>query len=243
MRVILMFTMIISAVFVPALHPSVAARDLSDQARSVLTKLSESSGGTLEVKWDENTGTPAVLAGRLSRPSKHTPQWIAYEFLNQTKTLYGLKNPNKDMEVVEVDQSSGSMIRVRFQRLLFGVPVWGDGLTIKMDKQGVITLVEGRIYPYLEKKLFNRQMHPSLSANKAAKVAMASVQGAGTIADEPKVESYYLPTRPGTPLVYVVTLHFRAPEYGVRRIFVHGLTGRVIDQKTETVIGSFAQSK
>ncbi|MDF2963501.1 MAG: hypothetical protein K0S39_5236 [Paenibacillus sp.] len=237
MRAGVLLTVLLTTVWLTLSSSSPAAAGIPDQARLELQKLEESSGGAVEVQWDKTTGTPSLLAGHLSKPSKHSPQWIAGEFVKSTKKLYGLNNPAINLKIIDVEHSSDSLTRVRFQHLLFGRPVWGDGLTIAMDKQGVIKRVEGRITPNLEKRHNNRPMHAALSKKKAIETAAAAVKVKGSYMEVSDAQLYYLPARPGTPLVYVITLKGSEPENGTRHIFIHGLTGRVIEQIKENGSG------
>ena len=95
-------------------------------------------------------------------------------------------------------------LSVHLQHLLLNTPVWEDWLVIEMNLDGGIRQIEGTIHPYLEKQLFNRPMIPAISEKQAIKIAVASVHG--DLVNEPKAALYYLSTRPGTPLIYVVNL-------------------------------------
>lgn len=189
--------------------------------------LAKKSGGTLEVVWNDQINTPYLLTGTLSRPSRHSPEWITYEFLKQMKSIYGLRNPHRDIKVIEVERTN-NMIHVRLQRLLFGTPVWGDWLVVHVDIHGVIRRVEGTIHPNLEKQLFNRPMHPAFSKKKAIEKARSAVKG--KLAIEPSVETYYLTSLPGTPLIYVVHLQYHSPNRRTTTM-IHSLSGRIIEHK------------
>lgn len=208
--------------------PLHAAADTGIESNTILKRLAEESNGTLEVGWNEHTKTPSLLTGRLSKPSKHSPQWIAYEFLNKTKKLYGLSNPSTDMRIEEITEHP-DVIQVRMQHLLYKAPVWGDKLTVDITREGVIRRVEGRIYPDLKKKTFHRPMYAAISEKKAIAAALSFIKEQGIGQEVTKVQAYYLPSRSGIPLIYAVTL--RNSEYKVNDILVHSLTGRVIDQQ------------
>ncbi len=80
-----------------------ASEEVPKDAKRALHRLKKESGDTLTVHWDPKANTPSLLAGNLSKPSKHSPQWIAYEFLNQNKAVYGLSNARTDMKATEVN--------------------------------------------------------------------------------------------------------------------------------------------
>ncbi|RCW43027.1 hypothetical protein [Paenibacillus prosopidis] len=229
MRLILI--MLVATIFSSPINSSAAAEDLTGAAKRVLQKLKRESGDTFTIQWNKNTNTPSLLEGHFSKPSKHTPQWIAFEFLDKTKALYGLKNPRRDMQVTEVSRSSDNMIQVRLQRFLYNTPVWKDELVIQINKQGIVRRVMGRVHPNLENKTFNRSMHAAFSKEKAISIALSFAKVDRAQLEEPVVEVYYLPSRAGTPLIYVVNLKSRESDNEYQKVFIHSLTGRVIEQQ------------
>ncbi|KIL35533.1 hypothetical protein SD71_12795 [Cohnella kolymensis] len=222
---VLLFSLFMIISLFTSTNPFVTASEL-DNNSAALQRLAKNSGGTLKVIWNEQTNTPSILTGTLSVPSMHSPQWIAYEFLKQAKSIYGLHNPERDMKIIDIERSQDK-INVRLQHLLFETPVWGNCLVIDMDIDGVIRRVEGTVHPNLEKQLFNRPMHAAITKNEAIATAKATTQG--QLANEPTVYSYYLPSRTGTPLIYVVQLQYSNPEIATTTL-IHSLTGRVLEQ-------------
>jgi len=222
---LLIAILIIYVQLVGSLSSTAAAHELPSKITAKLKQLDKSSGGSLEIYWNNLTNTPAKLTGRLSQPSKHTPEWIAYGFLSKWRVLYGLKNPNSAMMVIKVERYSDSSY-VYFQHLLFQTPVWEDGLVVEISHEGVIERVEGTIHPHLEKQLFNKPMHPGITKKQAIKKAIARMQEFPIM--EPSLESYYLSSRSGTPLIYVIKLYYSNPNREITT-FVHALTGRIIE--------------
>ncbi|WP_133257572.1 hypothetical protein [Paenibacillus montanisoli] len=196
--------------------------------QKALQKLEKSR--VAQLKWNEETDTPNLLTGSFSRPSNHSPAWIAYEFLNKYKALYGLQNPVRDMKVIKVEYNPDRTF-IHFQHLLFQIPVWGDKLIFEIGKDGVIRRVEGTIYPDLEKIHFNRPMHAAISEKQAVSKALASIGIHNLRITMPDCQAYYLPTRKGTPLIYVVKVRLSEQENSVKLLFIHSLTGKTIDEK------------
>lgn len=201
---------------------------ITPKAKSVIKKLDQTSDGIMKIKWNSETDTPSRITGRLSKPSKHSPQWIAYTFISESKALYGLSNPVKDMQIKQIDTVANGSTRVQMQRYLFDLPVLGDVLTIEMDKQGVIVRVEGTIYPDLEKKKFHRPMYPAITETEAIKKALKSLPPHESIHEPPLAELYYLPSRPGIPLVYLITLQKNGVNSWTRHILVHAVMGHIV---------------
>jgi len=198
----------------------------SVKPKSGVDRLFRESGSTLEMEWNESTQTPAVLAGMLTKPSDHTPEWIAVSFVQRNKKLYGLRYPEQDMRIVDVVKNPDATAVVRFQLVLYDTPVWGDGLTVFVNEEGVIRRVEGRMHYDLRKATFHRDKQAVISEQKAVAAAKASLPNDGSSVRATAVSSYYLPTRPGCPLIYVVTLRYI--DEREERVMIHASFNKVI---------------
>ncbi|MDF2715782.1 MAG: hypothetical protein K0R28_2707 [Paenibacillus sp.] len=64
---------------VPTIEETVTA-DRLKAAEKAVERLQTESNGTLTIEWNEITGTPGMLSGYLTKPSNHSPQWIAIDF-------------------------------------------------------------------------------------------------------------------------------------------------------------------
>jgi Zn-dependent metalloprotease len=204
-----------------------ASSEPDRKAAQALKKLAVESGGTLTYRLNAQTSTPSLVEGTLTKPSRHTPAWIAGTFAERYKALYGLRNPRANLRLSETGRSQDGKAFVRMEHLLFGTPVYGDSLMFTIDKQGIVRRVEGRIYPHLEKKRFNRPLHAAISPRKAERTAAAAVAGQGEPVDKPAVRLYYLPSRPGMPLVYCVTLPY--PDKS-ETVMIHAVMGHVLER-------------
>lgn len=226
------FTAVIVAASLLFAGPRFAAAmpDLSFKAETALKRLHETSGGTISIRWNEGAGTPYSIQGRLSMPSRHTPPWIAYSFMNEVRALYGIISPERDLKITQIRQTPTGSVLVGLQRYLFGTPVLGDSLMIEIGEDGVVRGVEGTIHPNLEKNKIHQSIKPAFTEKQAVRIALASLPSGHTIAGEPSVQLYYLPARKGTPLVYMVsaTLEAKSGPDISRRIFVHSTMGHIV---------------
>ncbi|MCC3374391.1 hypothetical protein [Cohnella sp. REN36] len=202
-----------------------AAESIPQDARAALKRLERISGAPVKLRWNEETGTPALVAGELSGPSNHSPSWIAYTYFERTKRLYGLRQPRQDLVVTGFRVEDG-VSHIRLERLVYRTPVWGDGVELEIGPKGVLQRVEGVIHPGLERKLFYRAQHPAIGERQAAEQAAAATGEAPADLGRPKL--YYLADRPGTPLVYAVPYGVRADGSAEGHVLVHALTGRAI---------------
>jgi Zn-dependent metalloprotease len=183
------------------------------------------------ISWNEAIGTPSLMTGALSKPSKHSSGWIAYEFVTAHKKLYGLRNPKQDLKIINTTKSDSGKAIITFQHFLFGTPVWGDVLTITIDSSGVIRRAEGTIHPNLEKRLFHRAHHAAVTPRKALSIAMKQSLPANC-SFKPEVQAYYYPRQSGVPLVYAVSLCANDP-HNQSHTLIHSLSGRIIAQPSE----------
>ncbi len=227
-RMFICSLLITTALFLPVTSYAHAG-EIPPEAQTVLQRLTKESKGTLDIRWNEETATPARMTGSLTAPSRHTPEWIAFTFLNSTKALYGLNRPYHEVKLAKVERPLPDTVQLHFQHLLFNTPVWGDGLVVEIDSSGVVRQVKGTIHPNLAKQLFNRPMHAALTPQQAVDKVLAASRSRQPFVRQPEVASYYLPTEKGTPLVYVVTLHTDEADSGSKQVLVHSLSGRIIE--------------
>nr|WP_240421776.1 hypothetical protein [Paenibacillus periandrae] len=204
------------------------ANEIPPMAEKVLQEFAQNNGQLTEVSWNNETQTPALLRGQFTQPSHHSLIWIAYESINRLKSLYGLSNAQRDLKVIEIGDSTLNNRFVRFQHMLFKTPVWGDELVVEIDHKGIAHKIYGTIHPKLNQKLFNRPMIAAVSENQAIRIALGSLAESLSSISHTEATKYYLPTRKGIPLVYVIKIQFNDPELKEQTILVHALTGNVV---------------
>ncbi|MFD0716490.1 hypothetical protein [Paenibacillus sp. GCM10027626] len=214
----------------PNLASAHSSPELDRKAKDELQALARSSGATFRISWNEQTGTPSAISGRLTSVSRHTTEWIATQFIARNKHLFGLKSPEKNMKIKAVKALPGGTRTVHLERYLFDTPVYGDYIKLTIDVQGVVTAVESLIYPQLEKQLFNRPAHSVLSSEQAIRKAQAQLSPAqmAQLQQQPTARLYYLPFRAGLPLVYEVTFLHRNQLFA-ERMWIHAVMGHSLD--------------
>ncbi|SDX71952.1 hypothetical protein [Paenibacillus sp. CF384] len=197
-------------------------------ATQSITKKLGLKNNEIAIHWNDKLGTPSLLQGSLSSPSGHSPQWIAYGFLNKLRSTYGLRDPKRDLQIVDLERTADLNTNLKLQQMLFNTPVYGATLTVRIDHSGIVRLVEGTIYPHLERTLFNRATHPVLSPKQAKQIALQhQTDKDAYVRQEPDVRLYYYPLRGGTQLIYEVTFQ-PADSAELARTKVHALMGHVI---------------
>ncbi|MNQ67165.1 hypothetical protein D3C85_816750 [compost metagenome] len=223
-----MFTwnlVLLMSVSLSNLFPITQDIEISKQSQRILESIRSESDNTLQIKWNTVTRTPELLTGNLTKPSAHSPGWIANRYLEKIKPLYGLKHVESDLKISTIEKST-TFTKVILQRQLFRNPVCGDQLVVELDESGVVRRIHGTIHANLKEKRLSRPMYPAVSIEEAKRIAITHDASLRTSKPIHEV-SCYLPNRSGVPLVHVLTYEI---EGRTVPITIHSLTGRVIEK-------------
>jgi Zn-dependent metalloprotease len=234
MRNVVPLVLMLALILGPSLaaaKPAHTPPEIPTKAKSAIHRLNHISNGDLEIEWNAVTGTPSKITGTLARPSSHSPEWIAYSFLQPTRALYGLSNPKRDLPVDRIEPRGSGSVRVHLKRTLYGLPVFGNSLAIDIDQRGVVRQVEGAIHPHLERRIFHRPAQPAVTESEAMITALQSMPQYNAAGILPSIQLGYDPTRHGMPLVYAIT--FERTEdgggYATETVYVHAAMGHIIN--------------
>ena len=134
----------------------------------------------LAVRWDARSGIPTFLsaanpADRLAyQPTAAeigNPVAIARGFLDQNRSLFGLRSAVEDLHLlrVEPDPQQG-YAHIRFDQRYAGLPVFGRQLVVHLDPTGQVVAVNGEFAPILQ-----LATKPTISAAQADTAALANL--------------------------------------------------------------------
>jgi len=137
----------------------------------------EEAGGDLEAYWDEATGVPRFLSGRIPSPPGPDAEAIARGFLRRYKNLYKMRDPDAELSTLRVATDRIGMDHVRFQQVYQGLPVFGAQMITHLRGKE-ITSVNGAYIPEIEVSV-----EPALSGEEAIEIAK------GDLGDEEAVLS------------------------------------------------------
>lgn len=112
---------------------------------------------------------------------------------------------------------NASSIMVDLQRQLLQKSVCGDQLFVELDQSGIVQRIEGTVHTGLEEKRLGR------GCERVVLTYDDSVKKSKSV----NIESCYLPTRVGIPLVHVITYE---KEGQLVSVMIHSLTGKVISE-------------
>lgn len=191
------------------------------------------------IQYGENK-TPTHIKGKnLSSNLDHDPDFvalkknglyteIAYKFLESRKNFLKIDSPRLEFERIREDIDELQFKHVRFQQVINGIPIWGHELTVHLNKDNQIYLVNG----YYEPTLKNIDITPVFSEQGVIQCAIkaASVEEGGWKAEQ--AEKYiFMADRQAPRLAYRITL-FR----GVARefYFIDAIDGKVLHRISGT---------
>ncbi|MCX7571753.1 hypothetical protein OS242_17555 [Tumebacillus sp. DT12] len=200
---------------------------LSPNEHRQLRQITELSGGTISIQWDQERGTPRSISGRLSKPLKGEPLDMAYTFLGTVKELYHVEAPRKSFRLRKVSKDELGMTHIRLAHIARDIPVWGDEIIIHIDKNGVVRSVNGQFTPKIEANS-EQFTAAKIDAAKAIQNALADVKVEKPDAP-PTAMLYYFPhpTPDSVTLTYIVTiLDQSAPAEW--KVFVDAVSGDVV---------------
>ncbi|MFD2169171.1 hypothetical protein [Tumebacillus lipolyticus] len=215
------------AMLLNPLSASAEQEKLSASEHRQLQELTQQSGGTLQIQWDQKRGTPSYISGTLSKPLRGEPIQQALKFLDSIKALYHFDSAKKTFQLKSVHTDELGMKHVRLTHICNSIPVWGDELIVHIDKNGVVRSVNGEFTPDLTKNT-ERLRQPKLNSDDAIKRALEDVLPK-QVEGKPTAALYYFPyPEPDVvTLAYVVTiLDMSVPAEW--KVFVDAISGDVV---------------
>ncbi|TCP54612.1 peptidase YpeB-like protein [Tumebacillus sp. BK434] len=215
------------AVVLTPLTASANPDKMSKGEHRQLQDLTEKSGGTIQIRWDEQHGTPSFISGKLSKPLKGEPMEQALKFMDTVKALYHFDSAKKTFRLRKVQKDELGMTHVRLAHICNNIPVWGDELIVHIDKDGVVRSVNGEFTPDLSKNT-ERIQQPQLNSDTAIEKALADVKPKQQDG-KPTAALFYFPyPEPDVvTLVYVVTIRDMSVP-AEWKVFVDAMSGDVV---------------
>lgn len=153
---------------------------LSPEQRGALAQLDERSGGGVDLRVRPETGTLRFLsipatpdANQISTLSKTQAASAAYDFMSTNRGLLLLSDPSSEMHLVRVERDDLNHTHLRFSQRYQGVEVWPSELSVHLNAQGRVEMLDGAYVP-TPKDLPTK---PALQQIRAVTAARASVPG------------------------------------------------------------------
>ncbi|WML50417.1 M4 family metallopeptidase [Neobacillus sp. PS3-34] len=198
----------------------VGASAFADSSKSPQTK-----------KFNQSTGTPDFVAGKLTSPSAKSAKDIVLDYLEKNKAEYKLGSQSAYNSFIvkskEADQLGGEVVRL--QQVYEGVPVWGSTQAARVDENGVLEAVSGLVAPDLDKKGL-KSFAKSQTQKQAIETAESDLGFKPEYEQAPTSELVVYPTGDKAIYAYHVNLNFLSPEPGNYNYFIDASTGKVVNK-------------
>jgi len=200
-----------------------------DQIKAL--KVLERAHHVESVSWNEETGTPRYIHGRLSPPSSE-PASSVHGFLASYGEIYGI-GARGGYRIQSRQEDSRGNVHLRVERVHRGVRVYPSRLTVTLNAAGVITRIKAR-WPY--QLALPPVVKASVDLEKALGAAAAARKGdkALGVAVQPSLE--YRAIQKGgkwsAELVWNIVASFgRAPH--TEGFLVSATTGKILVRYTD----------
>lgn len=94
-----------------------------DSARGqAAAQFQQEHGPDWQISWHKKTGTPATLMNGTARGYAGPPEQAGRAFLKAHKTLFGIENVARELEVASRDRSDNGSGRVQYRQVYKGLP-------------------------------------------------------------------------------------------------------------------------
>jgi len=163
--------------------------------------------------------------------------------LNEYRSELGIATPNNEFTLIDATTDALGQQHVRMEQTYAGLPLWGRDLSVHIDPEGSVYLINGRIEPTLTDATMGPTT-PALSAEGALAAVVADMQARGRWApvagnaarllqiDPPTVRAVLYPNERGeVRLAWEVTCHPNLAEH-----YLH-----IIDAATGTILKRIGQ--
>jgi len=216
--------------------PAPAAAQPAASQQDAIRLLRERAGEDVEVHLRPGNQTVMQIRGRvLERAARAVAkaseqaraEQTARSFLRANRALLRLDDPDRDLKLDTQQRDATGERHLRFAQVYQGLPVWPAGLSVHLDAQGNVRLVDGAYVPTPA----GVAVKPTLTADEATQRAKASVpDGDSAAAAAPELIVF-------APLQQEARLAWRLDvSVGILhawRIVVDALDGRVLSRVTQ----------
>lgn len=197
---------------------------LPELVRSAYQRFSSAAkaakAGELEVEGDPESGVLRKIRGALTPPSERRPSEIAGRFLRDHGDLFSLKK-GLDLDL-ESEKESPAGYHVRFKQLYGNIPVYGSQVSVHLDLDGRVRVVNNRYRP-----IAKAPVGENISEKAAVNIARNRIRIQELRGDISSSQLIY-PRKDRTYLIWQVTIPATDP-LGDWEVLVDATTGEVLE--------------
>ena len=137
---------------VPAVNPENSGSKSSlvlrtpDTGKEKAIGTSLAGGQMADVRWDQDTGTPAFVTGSITPPARANAVDSTLAFFDQNKNVFHIDNPGAELSLKRQEVDSLGMTHLHLAQVYQGLPVFGSDVAVHF-RQGKIVAINGRFVP------------------------------------------------------------------------------------------------
>jgi bacillolysin len=137
-----------------------------------VTKDASQFGKDAKVNWKKGQAVPSFVHGKLSTKA-YNDKAAVKQFLKENKSLYKL-DTDKDLTLLDVQTDELGSKHYNFVQSVQGIPVDGAKFKVHTDKNGIVTAVNGDVFPEAA-NYFKGALKAQLSKGVALEKAWKSI--------------------------------------------------------------------
>ncbi|WP_413303356.1 M4 family metallopeptidase [Bacillus sp. 1P10SD] len=137
-----------------------------------VTKDASQFGKDAKVNWKKAQAVPSFVHGKLSTKA-YKDKAAVKQFLKENKSLYKLDS-DKDLTLLDVQTDELGSTHYNFVQSVQGIPVDGAKFKVHTDKNGIVTAVNGDVFPEAA-NYFKGALKAQLSKGVALEKAWKSI--------------------------------------------------------------------
>ncbi|MDM5225964.1 M4 family metallopeptidase [Cytobacillus sp. NJ13] len=179
-------------------------------------------------EWNEKANVPLFVKERFVEKFSSSSPSNALTYLKKHQDKTGIKNPDKNLKVKDVQKDDLGMTHVRFNQTINGVAVEGSEVIVHYNENNEVVTVNGRVNQAIADNAVNTAV--TLSSEAAIKEALSAVSAPSELTYEPASELVVYPFEGKNHTAYKVNVNFMGDEPGNWFVFVDAKTGNVIDK-------------
>jgi bacillolysin len=179
-------------------------------------------------KWNEKVSVPLFVKERSAEKFTSSSSSNALNYLKKNQDKTGVKNPDKNLKVKNVQKDDLGMTHFRFTQAINGVPVEGSEVIVHFNKNNEAVSVNGRTNQTVTDDTVDTTA--SISSDAALKKALISVNAPQELTYEPIAELIIYPFEHKNHTAYKVNVNFKGDEPGNWFVYVDAKSGKVIDK-------------
>lgn len=229
--------------FLVAICPLAIAQELQKEQQETLIKLKKRDP-LFQIRWNKKTLTPAHLRGKLTGRMKGTSKEIAIRFFQDFRTLFKLRDVEKELSAVKVKSDDLGWQHVSLQQMYKNVPVEGKTILVHINKEKEVKSISANYLPDID-----LDVAPKISKEKATKAARDHLKSKKVLLKEPTAKLFIYTRENKIYLAWKIGLVSKEPlaDYDY---FIDAHTGKYIyrynklkfdlDRKTYTANNGFS---